>query len=181
MTGEDGVVSGNGIETFLRMNLFEKDLFFVKAQDLGLVSPVDETREKWRVKHWKERQFPSDWSTPRVRKFRAFSQMKEGNVAETVTETFLPEERRPEKTRGDQKKKEPPPTPRVRFVKPTVEEIQAEIDRMNALNPGRCFGELDAEDFFLHYEKVGWKAGKNPLVNWKMAVVEWEKRRRRDQ
>lgn len=84
-----------------------------------------------------------------------------------------------------EKKKDSPPTPpggkRARFVVPTVEEIQAEIDRMAALNPGRCFDQINAEDFFVHYEKVGWKTkGGTPLIKWKMAVIEWEKNRRRD-
>ena len=57
-----------------------------------------------------------------------------------------------------------------RFVKPTIEEIQAHI-----LEKGYTF---DAEAFYAFYESNGWKVGKNPMKNWKMACTTWEKNRK---
>jgi len=55
-----------------------------------------------------------------------------------------------------------------RFVKPSVDEINIYCrERKNAIN---------AEQFFAHYESNGWKVGKNPMKNWKAAVITWEKR-----
>ena len=56
-----------------------------------------------------------------------------------------------------------------RFVKPTVEEIQAYIQ-----DKGYIF---DAEAFFAFYESNGWKVGRNPMKNWKMACTTWSKNR----
>lgn len=57
-----------------------------------------------------------------------------------------------------------------RFVKPTIEEIQAHI-----LEKGYTF---DAEAFYAFYESNGWKVGKNPMKNWKMACTTWAKNRK---
>ena len=56
-----------------------------------------------------------------------------------------------------------------RFVKPTVEEIRAYI-----FEKGYTF---DAETFFAFYESNGWKVGRNPMKNWKMACTTWSKNR----
>lgn len=55
----------------------------------------------------------------------------------------------------------------TRFVKPTVEEIEAYCKERN--------NNVDAEHFFDHYEGNGWKVGKNPMKDWKAAVRTWEK------
>ena len=57
-----------------------------------------------------------------------------------------------------------------RFVKPTIEEIQAHI-----IEKGYTF---DAEAFYAFYESNGWKVGKNPMKNWKMACTTWAKNRK---
>ena len=55
-----------------------------------------------------------------------------------------------------------------KFVKPSVDEINTYCrERKNSIN---------AEQFFAHYESNGWKVGKNPMKNWKAAVITWEKR-----
>jgi hypothetical protein len=56
-----------------------------------------------------------------------------------------------------------------RFVKPTIEEIRAYI-----FEKGYTF---DAEAFFAFYESNGWKVGRNPMKNWKMACTTWAKNR----
>lgn len=63
--------------------------------------------------------------------------------------------------RGEEEKKKP------RFVKPTVEEIKAYcLERNNS---------VDAEAFYAFYESKGWYVGRNPMKNWKAAVITWEK------
>jgi hypothetical protein len=54
-----------------------------------------------------------------------------------------------------------------RFVKPTIQEIQAYV-----FEKGYTF---DAEAFFAFYESKGWMVGKNPMKNWKMACTTWQK------
>lgn len=63
--------------------------------------------------------------------------------------------------RGEEEKKKP------RFVKPTVEEIKAYcLERNNS---------VDAEAFYAFYESKGWYVGRNPMKNWKAAVITWER------
>lgn len=57
-----------------------------------------------------------------------------------------------------------------RFVKPTIQEIQDHI-----IEKGYTF---DAEAFYAFYESNGWKVGKNPMKNWKMACTTWAKNRK---
>jgi len=56
-----------------------------------------------------------------------------------------------------------------RFIKPTIEEIQAYI-----FEKGYAF---DAEAFYAYYESNGWRVGRNPMKNWKMACTTWAKNR----
>ena len=59
------------------------------------------------------------------------------------------------------------PTKAKRFVKPTIDEIQDYcIERNNNVN---------AEQFYDHYESNGWKVGKNSMKDWKAAVRTWER------
>lgn len=61
-----------------------------------------------------------------------------------------------------------PPKPKTtRFVKPTVEEIEAYCkERNNGIN---------AQYFFDSYEGKGWLIGKTPMKDWKAAIRTWEK------
>lgn len=59
---------------------------------------------------------------------------------------------------------------RERFVPPTVEEVEAYcLERKNG---------IDAEAFVAFYDSKGWKVGKDPMKNWKSAVITWEKKRK---
>ena len=61
---------------------------------------------------------------------------------------------------------------RSRFVKPTVEEVQAYcIERSNG---------IDATRFWTFYESKGWMVGKNRMKNWQAAVRSWEQQDKRD-
>jgi len=56
--------------------------------------------------------------------------------------------------------------PRVRFQKPTVEELTAE-----AIKIGLPLPEVDK--FLNYYESNGWKVGKNPMKSWPAAMKGW--------
>lgn len=72
-----------------------------------------------------------------------------------------------DKDMGCGEKGKKPKRERKAFVKPTVEEVSAYCqERKN---------DIDPEAFIAHYESNGWMVGKNPMQNWKMAVVTWEK------
>lgn len=59
------------------------------------------------------------------------------------------------------------------FVKPTLEDVKAYCDeRKNGIDP---------EYFIAFYESNGWKVGKNPMKNWKMAMTTWEKRNKQNE
>lgn len=61
---------------------------------------------------------------------------------------------------------------RSRFVKPTVEEVQAYcIERSNG---------IDATRFWTFYESKGCMVGKNRMKNWQAAVRSWEQQDKRD-
>ena len=60
-----------------------------------------------------------------------------------------------------------------RFVKPTLEEVQAYcLERNN---------NVDAEGFIDYYTSNGWKVGKNPMKDWKSAVRTWERNDKQNQ
>lgn len=54
-----------------------------------------------------------------------------------------------------------------RFLHPTIEEITQYCKSRH--------NDIDPEQFFNFYESKGWMIGKNPMKNWKAAVVTWEK------
>ena len=56
--------------------------------------------------------------------------------------------------------------PRVRFQKPTVEELTAE-----AIKIGLPITEVDK--FFNYYESIGWKVGKNSMKSWPATMKGW--------
>lgn len=53
------------------------------------------------------------------------------------------------------------------FIKPSIDDLKKHI-----LEKGLM---VDAEKFFAFYESNGWKVGKNPMKNWQMALVTWNK------
>ena len=56
---------------------------------------------------------------------------------------------------------------RSRFQKPTLDEV---TEYCRTRNNG-----IDPEEFFAFYESKGWMVGKNPMKDWKAAVITWEK------
>jgi predicted phage replisome organizer len=59
------------------------------------------------------------------------------------------------------------PTKRKRFVKPTLEELEAYKSEKN-LN-------IDCVTFFDYYESNGWQVGKNHMKDWKAAMRRWSR------
>ena len=59
--------------------------------------------------------------------------------------------------------------PHVKFVKPTVEEIEAFAKEQNLRN-------LDAQYFYNYYESNGWMVGKNHMKDWKATAKNWNRR-----
>lgn len=73
-----------------------------------------------------------------------------------------------EKTSKEGKKKVATTSGQRRFVKPTVEEVEAYCrERGNS---------VDAQHFVDFYESKGWKVGSNAMKDWRAAVRTWEKR-----
>jgi uncharacterized protein YdaU (DUF1376 family) len=58
-------------------------------------------------------------------------------------------------------------TTRKKFVKPEPQEVA---------DYARSIGfELDGDYFVAYYQTRGWKVGKEPMVDWKSAIVTWKR------
>ncbi len=57
-----------------------------------------------------------------------------------------------------------------KFQKPSITEIEKYCKSRN--------NEIDAEQFFNHYESNGWKVGRNSMKDWKASIVTWEKNKK---
>lgn len=93
------------------------------------------------------------------------------NVKKTL---FSQDENQTEKEKncGKKEKAETPemeakPT-RTKFIKPTVEEIEAYCAENNF--------PVDANSFIDHYIANGWKVGNNPMKDWKATVRNWARK-----
>lgn len=72
--------------------------------------------------------------------------------------------------KGDTTPQEDIPSPKKskRFMPPTVEEVAAYCKERG--------NKVDAEAFVAHYKSKGWKVGREPMRDWKAAVITWERR-----
>lgn len=106
--------------------------------------------------NWDSRQFKSDTSAERTRKYR---ERLKRHCDVTVTDQNRTEQNR---TETDQSKK------RARkFTPPTLDEVRtycAERDN-----------DVDAEAWYAHYEANGWMVGRNKMKSWQAAVRTWER------
>lgn len=66
-----------------------------------------------------------------------------------------------------------PKSKRKRFVKPTAAEVLEYCAE-------KGYTHVDVDAFLAHYESVGWRVGKNPMVSWRAAVTGWETRERKE-
>lgn len=62
---------------------------------------------------------------------------------------------------------------RKRFVKPTAEDVLEYCAE-------KGYTHVDVGAFIAHYESVGWRVGKNPMVSWRAAVTGWETREKKE-
>lgn len=60
----------------------------------------------------------------------------------------------------------------ARFAPPGVDEVREYIREKGY--------HVDADAFCAYYDSNGWKVGRNPMKDWKRALVTWEKRRQED-
>ena len=60
-----------------------------------------------------------------------------------------------------------------RFAPPSVDEVRDYIREHGYI--------VDADAFCAFYDSNGWKVGRNPMKDWRRALVTWEKRRREQQ
>jgi len=116
---------------------------------------------KCNIVNWNKRQFISDSSTERVRKYRA--------KGETLPKRYKPVTVTPpdsysdSDTDTDNIKKD---SSSFKFKKPTLEEVKAYcLERKNTVNPER---------FIAYYDSIGWKVGKKPMKDWHGCVRTWE-------
>jgi uncharacterized protein YdaU (DUF1376 family) len=103
------------------------------------------------------------------RRLEALERQSQSNQNSTAVEPVLQPDTQPEfnspspspitKIQADK-------PPRVRFQKPTVEELTAE-----AIKIGLPLPEVDK--FFNYYESNGWKVGKNSMKSWTATLKSW--------
>ena len=74
-------------------------------------------------------------------------------------------------TPKETKEQKPSSSSSTVFRKPTVQEV---ADYCRARH-----NDVDAVAFVAFYESKGWMVGKNPMKDWKQAVITWEQRKSR--
>lgn len=70
---------------------------------------------------------------------------------------------------GEDKTNQEEITIKLRFRKPTLDEVQAYCQERN--------NHVDAAQFIDYYESKGWMVGRNPMMDWKACVRTWERKR----
>ena len=119
--------------------------------------------ENYDIPKWSERQYLSDYSSLRVKKYREkkhetlLKRKCNGNVTPPDTDTDTDSEQIQKKDKSIKKS----------FVKPTSEELLRYIlDNKYSVDP---------DSFLDYYETRGWMLGKVKMKNWQAAVRTWER------
>lgn len=125
---------------------------WLKTKDVFIHNNLIENNNKPTA--WDKRQYVSDSSTARVKAYRD-KKKRECNVTVTPpdTDTDTEKKQKKKKTSG--------------FIKPTIPEIKSYFEEKNY--------NLDADEFFNHYEANGWMRGKTKIKNWKACARTWLK------
>jgi len=138
---------------------------------LGLdVSTADEVKKRlmeidlisknWQPKAWDKRQYKSDNSTQRTRKYRKTKETCDVSGTSGNSHSDAPD------TDTDTDTEKHKKTKQKKFIPPTLDDVSKYcIKRNNNVDPDR---------FFNHYEANGWMRGKNKIKNWKACVRTWE-------
>ena len=71
---------------------------------------------------------------------------------------------------------------KVRLDAPTKEtrNIPESIQEVITYFKGKGSNKREAERFYYYYESQGWRVGKNPMKDWKMAASGWISRKKKD-
>jgi hypothetical protein len=121
------------------------------------------------IKHWRmANALRKDRYTPTAFQEELARLDIKDNGAYTLVSSRLPDGCQMVATGKDSIGKDSIENTKGKFVKPTIEEIQAYITENN-LN-------VDAEYFFNYYESNGWMVGRTHMKKWKSAVQTWSKR-----
>jgi len=108
------------------------------------------------ITNWNKRQFKSDNTYARVKKYREVTAKR--NVSSAVSET-VPDTDTDKKKVYKEKKK---------FIIPSIEEVSSYcLERGRGINP---------QTFIDYYEGNGWKVGRNPMKDWRAVIRTWESR-----
>ena len=94
-----------------------------------------------------------------------------GNSLETEKQQSLETNKNVKNDKNEKninKEKENPKAKSIRFVPPSLEEVEAYCKSRN--------NKVDAGQFIDFYESKGWMVGKNKMKDWKASVRTWEKR-----
>lgn len=115
----------------------------------------------WQISAWDRRQYVSDNSTERVRKYR--KNKESGNVSGT----FQKRTRNRTETDTDKEKELTTVSSQKKFIKPTVEQVAEYVAELGC--------DVSPSKFVDYYESKGWVIGKSPMKDWKAAVRNWRK------
>jgi hypothetical protein len=143
-----------------RFNLFSRAIETFRR--VGLITITEDGYIT--ITNWNKRQFKSDDVTDRVRKHREVTTKRNVSVTvpDTDTDTDTDKDKYITKPIADKITKKRSNG----FHPPTIEEVVAYCsDRNSCINP---------EQFFNHYESIGWMRGKNKMKDWKATIRTWE-------
>jgi len=129
----------------IKRRLFEVELVDENFQPIG----------------WNEKQYKSDSSAERTRKYRENKKKSDGDDSATSQQRHSDALDTDTDTDTDKKNKQ-----KTTFKKPTVDEISSYCQERN--------NGLDANQIHDHYEANGWMRGKNKIKDWKACVRTWE-------
>jgi hypothetical protein len=154
----DGIIPEIGNVSFaLRETFTTVSTVLERLCQRGLIDKLSGGPNGWHyAPHgWDKRQYKSDTSTDRVKRFRERSK--------TVTVT-------PPDTDTEQNKKKTPTVSKKSFTRPTIDDVRDYCDSRN--------NGIDPQAFIDHYEANGWKVGRNSMKDWKASVRTWERSRK---
>lgn len=158
------------IAMHLGLSLSESDGVKKRLSEVGLID------QNWQPIKWDYRQFISDSSAERTRKYRQNKAHAEDETSQDSHSdvTVTPPDNRIQNTdniiQSDNKEYV---RKRTSFTKPTIEEIKERIAEMNY--------NIDAERFFNYYESNGWMVGRSKMKSWQSALANWAKEKPRHQ
>lgn len=124
---------------------------------------------KYVIEHLKTKE---DIENVTVREYLAEAEQRLEGIEQVIDDEELEQEEEREEEQNEQQEvletKETKPKKKAkRFVKPTVEEVQAYCEERN--------NNVDPLNFYDYYEARGWMLGKQKMKDWKAAVRTWER------